>query len=164
MKNKQESAGSRVQNQLDWPEVPPAMRPKKLPHHGLDKATIDALKNLGWDPQDVRLLPNITDGDRAEALKAWLEGIRYGTIIMDPKAAKWLELESRVYGLHAGKGVTGTKSSSLDGSLSDSDDNYVDIMLQFGNDKPWTTTADQKAENTKRKPGRTPKKYEEEPK
>lgn len=149
--------------EFNWPEVPENQRPKRLPHRGLDYNTITHLKSRGWDPQDVRLMPNVTDGDRAEALKAWLEGIRYGTIEADPKAAKWIELESRVYGLHAGKGVSGGKSGAAQNVGSASDDNYIDTMLQFGNDKPWTSTADQKVEATKRKPGKTPERYQKEP-
>jgi hypothetical protein len=49
---------------------------------------------------DIRLMPNRTDADRAESVKAALEGVRVGSIKCDPRKLKFYELEARVYGLH----------------------------------------------------------------
>lgn len=84
----------------EWPDVPPDQRPKRLPHAGaIGKSDQDILKEKGWDPVDIRLLPNTTDVQRGEALKACLEGIRLGTIAPDKSVTKFLELEARALGL-----------------------------------------------------------------
>lgn len=137
---------------LHWPEVPEEQRPKKVYHRGLIKPEWAAiLHNKGWDPIDVRLLPNATDTDRAEALKAWLEGIRYGTIEADPKQAKWLELEARVYGLHAGKGIPNASGDKKGFIYSDG---AIDVALDFGKGSSWSSSAEEKATATKKRAGR----------
>jgi len=101
----------------------------------------------GWMPIDVRLLPNVTDDDRRLSLKAWLEGIRHGTIELDPRLSKWLELEAKVYEIH--KGVADKPSHNVDDSGKS-----VDYMLNFGSASPWTSTLEIKAKSTKKKRGR----------
>ncbi len=89
----------------EWPEVPQDQRPKVLHHnHHLTKEDLQELRDKGWAPTDVRLLPNETDADKAEGLKAYLEGLRLGTIILSQAVARYVEVEARVLGLTSGKG------------------------------------------------------------
>jgi hypothetical protein len=138
---------------LQWPVVPPEQRPKKLFHAGLvDKKADEYLIGAGWLPIDVRLLPNETDEHRRYALKAWLEGIRFGTIELDPRLAKWLELESKVYEIH--KGVP---EKPKDDPSNRSDSQSTTFLLSFGTDRPYSTSWDEKLAKTKRKGGRKSK-------
>ena len=87
-----------------WPEAPPDERPKSLFFNQAVPADVgEVLQARGWKVVDVRTLANKSDGDRAEALKANLEGIRLGTIHADKDRLRWLELEAKVYGLLTGK-------------------------------------------------------------
>lgn len=131
---------------LSWPEVPVSDRPKPLFHIGLvDEKVGLFLINAGWKPTDVRLMPSNTDDDRRASLKAMLEGIRFGTIEMDPKISKWLELETKVYEIH--KGVP-TKNDS---DTPQSDVQSSDFVLSFGRQSPWSTTTADKDLLTRRK-------------
>lgn len=60
----------------------------------------------GWKLVDVRLMPNKTDEDRRACVKAWLEGIRSGTIEVEIKRLKFIELEAKVLGMIGGKAPT----------------------------------------------------------
>ena len=83
-----------------WPDVPEKQRPKRLPHAGaIDKDAVEILRTKGWEPIDVRLLPNASDAERGSALKATLEGIRFGTIACEASMQKFLDLEARSLGL-----------------------------------------------------------------
>ena len=87
-----------------WPEVPEDQRPKKLYHnHLMDEEDREHLVSLGWDPRDVRLLPSKSDADKAESLKAWLEGLRMGAIKLSQAVARYVEVEARILGLTSGK-------------------------------------------------------------
>jgi hypothetical protein len=122
-----------------WPVVPEALRPKKLYHAGLIEATQKALLEArGWGPVDVRVMPNKTDKDRAENLKAWLEGIRFGTIEVDPRIHKMIELEARVYSMTSGKGPAGKRSEDLH-----SDKDSTDFILKLGKSSKWATKAEE---------------------
>lgn len=80
-----------------WPDVPDNLRPKRLPHNGLvDKVAGELLRGKGWDPIDVRLMSANSDAERGMCLKAFLEGVRLGTIEMDFKLQKFLDLEARL--------------------------------------------------------------------
>ena len=94
-----------IEDALDgWPEAPTEERPKALFVNTTISTSIQSgLNSRGWRVIDVRTLSNRTDGDRAEALKANLEGIRQGTIEADKDRLRWLELEAKVYGLLTGK-------------------------------------------------------------
>jgi hypothetical protein len=137
----------------EFPEVPEKLRPKKLPHMGLTSDDQKKLEEKGWILVDVRLIGEDSDGDRAEAVKLFLEGIRLGSIAPDSTILRFLELEAKVYGLTAGK-ASATKSGPLstteEGSLAE-------ILGSFGADKPWSAKADEKAQKTKRALG-APKK------
>ncbi len=88
----------------EWPEAPAEERPKSLfVNTSLTGYVRSELLSRGWKVVDVRTLANQSDGDRAEALKANLEGIRLGTIDADKDRLRWLELEAKVYGLLTGK-------------------------------------------------------------
>lgn len=135
-----------------WPEVPKEQRPKRLYHRGIIAGWEPHLTSLGWNVIDVRLLPNATDQDRADSLKCYLEGVRMGTIEAPKELAKWLELEARVYGLHAGKAMgTGVSRKTLEYEGEDAES--VDFVLDFGKNRPWSTTLDQKAAATRRRTG-----------
>lgn len=86
---------------IEWPDVPAEMRPKKLfVDMSIEPQELAEFGTKGWFIVDVRLLPNLTDADRAESVKATLEGVRVGSIKCDPRKLKYFELEARVYGLH----------------------------------------------------------------
>jgi hypothetical protein len=145
-----------------WPIVPTEDRPKRLPHTGLVNA-LDAeqLRAKGWDPQDVRLMPNRTDADRAECLKAYLEGIRLGTIEPNPKLSKFIEAELRTYGLSQGKAPAGPKSKTTDTAEADAYSKTLEDVLNFGSNKAWSSTADERIKAQKKLKGR-PKDLDEE--
>lgn len=83
-----------------WPDVPVESRPKRLPHAGgISSEEIELLASKGWAPLDVRLMPADSDAQRGSCLKAWLEGIRLGTIEADGKIQRFLDLEARALGL-----------------------------------------------------------------
>lgn len=134
-----------------WPDVPKADRPKKLYHCGLDTSGDACLIEKGWAPIDVRLMPNKTDGDRAERLKAMLEGIALGSIEPDPKAAKFVELELRVYKLTSDK-VLPAQLKTQD--AFNVDDDVEDVLKSFSNSRPWSTSADEKEAAIKKRRGR----------
>ena len=128
---------------MDLPEVPKDQRPKRCPHYGVDELTADFWREMGWEPVDVRLMPNLTDGDRAESVKAYLEGVRLGTIQSDAALLKFIELEARVYGLTSGKAVS-TKTRKANVS-----DEAIDSILSFGKTQKWS-----KADKAEIKPGK----------
>lgn len=87
-----------------WPSALPEEQPKDLfVNYTVSKTHRLTLEKRGWCVRDTRRLPNKTDADRAEALKAVLEGIRVGSIAPDKDKMRWLELEAKVYGLLTGK-------------------------------------------------------------
>jgi len=110
---------------IGWPEAPEDERPKKLPvDFALEKKDAAALIAKGWEPIDVRVLPNKTDGDRAEAVKAYLEGARLGTITLTAPQIRHLELEAKIYGL-----LSVRNSATLNVEKPESD--ALDALLSF---------------------------------
>lgn len=94
----------------DWPNVPETQKDKRLPHVGeIDESGAAVLSSKGWNPIDVRIMPSANDHDKAEQVKAWLEGVRLGVIEPDPKILKFVELEARTYGLLNSKGPSEKK-------------------------------------------------------
>ena len=88
----------------DWPVVPADMRPKALYHmSNLGQEMNAALKEGGWSPVDVRLLPERTDDEKIQAIKCWLTGVRLGSIQPHRGGIHFTELEARIYGLLANK-------------------------------------------------------------
>ena len=85
---------------VEWPDVPQDMRPKRLPHAGsISGDDLTLLEGKGWAPIDVRLMAADSDAQRGSCLKAWLEGIRIGTIKADASLQRFLDLEARALGL-----------------------------------------------------------------
>lgn len=116
-----------MSNEVDlggFPKVPKAQRPMSLyVAQGVDADLAKRLKRYGWKIVDVRTLPNKTDADRAEAVKARLEGIRQGSIIPATASIRHLELEARCYGL-----LDKNKQAA---ETSDLDEQTLDNLLDF---------------------------------
>lgn len=109
-----------------WPEAPSSERPKSLfVSESLSSDLVSVLESRGWLVIDVRTLPNQTDGDRAQALKYNLEGIRQGTIRADKEKLRWLELEAKVYGLLTGKDKIKDDKPKIDQTV-------LEDLLDFG--------------------------------
>ena len=82
------------------PNVPASKRPKPLyVRHNLSEEDQALVEEKGWKPVDVRLIEN-----RADAVRATLEGVRVGTITMDKDEVNHLTLEARICGLLSTKG------------------------------------------------------------
>jgi len=88
-----------------WPPAPEEERPKALyVNEGLPRVVTDWLRDdRGWRVVDVRALPNRSDGDRAESVKAYLEGVRVGSIEASKDLLRYIELEARICGLLSNK-------------------------------------------------------------
>jgi hypothetical protein len=113
----------------DWPEVPQELRPKPLyVREQLASNEKEVLEKRGWNLIDVRILPARTDGERAEAVKATLEGIRQGSItnITDASIVRFLELETKIYGMTNNK--DGPGKQFVEQKANDS----LDTLLDFG--------------------------------
>ena len=109
---------------IGWPEVPEALRPKKLYiSSGIKDIERGILVELGWEPIDVRLLETSTDAQRQVAIMAWLEGVRLGSIEASNTAAKYVELEMRACGLHSGGSET---------KVAELPSEDLDVLLDFG--------------------------------
>ena len=112
-----------------WPPAPKDERPKSLfVNYTVDTACHEAMTLRGWSVLDTRVLPNKTDADRAEGLKAVLEGIRVGSIEPDKEKMRWLELEAKVYGLLTGKDKLADKTPKINKEV-------LDNLLDFGGKK-----------------------------
>jgi len=108
-----------------WPVVPQEQRPKKLFYLGaLDEEQALALTAAGWQPVDVRLLPQTTDDEQIAAIKAWLQGVRLGSIEAKASQVRFCELEGKVYG------ALSAKKASNDAPVMRKDD--LDSILNFG--------------------------------
>ena len=112
-----------------WPSAPKDERPKCLyVDYGMNQDQNATLSNRGWQVCDVRTLPNGSDADRAEGLKALLEGVRVGSIAPDREKLRWAELEAKVYGLLTGKDKLADKSPKVNQEV-------LDNLLDFGGKK-----------------------------
>ena len=99
---------------LTFPEVPLDRRPQKIYiDYFLDSATVETLNGRGYQVIDVRSLPNATDGDRAEDVKAHLQGIRLRTLLPTEGAVRYIELEAKIYGLLDTKKRSNTPDTQL---------------------------------------------------
>lgn len=91
---------------LSYPEVPLALRPRALYlSESIGREIFEELKTKGWTPIDVRLMPAASDSDRAEIVRATLEGARVGSLKLSQMQLKFLELEARLCGLIGSKDV-----------------------------------------------------------
>lgn len=111
--------------ELKLPKVT-GKKKRKIYHAGC--VDLSNAAELGWEPIDVRLMPNETDDQRRDAVRATLEGIRFGTISADNKQLRALELEARVLGM------IGSKAGHDDGH-GDMDDEDVNALLSRGSSK-----------------------------
>lgn len=115
---------------LSYPDVPVEQRPKALYiADPLSEECREHLRAKGWEPTDVRLLPNRTDGDRAEAVKAYLEGARIGSLTLTKDQRASIELEAKICGLLNNKGIADDQSSRHIES------NTLDILLNIGTNR-----------------------------
>lgn len=97
-----------------WPDVPKGREGMNLYYNvEMDAVQEAALRAKGWNPINTLLMDNDTDGDRAEAIKATYQGVRMGTVALNPTAVKILESEARIYGLTTGKAPKSDVSASL---------------------------------------------------
>jgi len=139
----------------DWPETPQS---KRIYHNGLiDNKNAALLAKKNWIVVDVRLLPSASDSERADALKAWLEGIRFGTIEIDKDQLQSFQLEAKIYGL-----INQRNSTSTGEKLDKATKQTLDSLFDFGRGKDHLASAADKtkAQNKRRTRGR-PKKEEE---
>ena len=112
-----------------WPEAPQDARPKDLfVDYPVPPKTRNLLYERGWRVRDPRTLPTRSDADRAEGLKAVLEGIRVGSITPDREKLRWSELEAKVYGLLTGKDKLADKTPKINQEV-------LDNLLDFGKKK-----------------------------
>jgi len=81
--------------------------------------TLVHLESLGWQVIDIRTLPSDTDADRADSVKACLEGVRMGSIYPEQSLLKFLELEARTIGLLATKTVSMVETKRKSRKLED---------------------------------------------
>lgn len=102
--------------------VPEEKKPLYLYHCAYAPQIVQEAQSQGWTVVDVRLMPNKTDDDRRECVKAWLEGMRVGTIEVDIKRLKAIELEAKILGM------VGQKPRESDSGMTDDDVNrYLDL-------------------------------------
>lgn len=93
-----------MSNLKAWPKAPEAGKALYVDDDLPADLQAD-LAGLGWQLIDVRLMPNDSDGARADAWKAYMEGVRVGSITPDKTKLKFLELEGRALGLLGTKGA-----------------------------------------------------------
>lgn len=133
-----------------WPRVPKELRPKNLYVDRLmDAADKQMLERRGWRIVDIRLMETRTDGDRAEAVKVYLEGIRVGSIEPTHGLVKHLELEAKIYGLLSNKNQETYSKPKID-------DTILESLLDIGSNKVTKMKDQDYAEVD---PGRLPEKY-----
>tara|TARA_R110000824_G_scaffold7533_4_gene34223 strand:+ start:2452 stop:2838 length:387 start_codon:yes stop_codon:yes gene_type:complete len=110
-----------------WPEAPEEERPKALyVNEVLPDIVLGWLRSKrGWNVLDVRTMPNQSDGDRAEGVKSFLEGVRVGSIEPEKDQLKYLELEARICGLLSNK-------NRADDMVPTVKETTLDKMLDFG--------------------------------
>ena len=110
-----------------WPEAPAEERPKALyVYETLPEIVSAWLKaKQGWDVLDVRVMPNQSDADRAEGVKAFLEGVRVGSIEPGKDQLRYLELEARICGLLSNK----NRADDMTPTVKET---TLDKMLDFG--------------------------------
>ena len=105
----------------NWPALE---KPKEVYHMGLiTPEAAESLSEKNWRVVDVRTLDS-----GPEAVRAYFEGVRVGTIEHDRSKDKVLELEARSHGLVTGKAIEPkkrNKEESLD-NLFKLDNKYLE--------------------------------------
>ena len=99
-----------------WPSAPVDEQPKALYVSDVLPSKVASWleSKQGWLIVDVRTMPNKTDGDRAEAVKAFLEGVRVGSIEPGKEQLRYIELESKICGLLSNKNRADDYKPTLD--------------------------------------------------
>jgi hypothetical protein len=107
-----------------WPQAP---EPGKLLYvaESLAPELRTKLELDGWKVIDTRLMPNDSDGARADAWKAYMEGVRNGSIRPDKTRLKHVELEGRALGLLGAKGAPKEKPKEQIGK------NEIDVLMNM---------------------------------
>jgi hypothetical protein len=125
----------------EFPEVPAEMRPKVLYHTlALGEAELSLLRSKGWTPTDVRLLPANTDSERSTRVKAYLEGLMYGTIeLTNSKMFDILELEAKSCG------DIGNKTSQGDANMG-LKPTEAHELLKIGSKRAFAGSPDEQAQ------------------
>ena len=127
---KQAKVNERYRHLLELPVVPEDARPRMLYLNDDPGAHLaKTLTRQGYQLVDVRILPNRTDHDRAELVKAYLDGVRMGTLEADAELLSYLRLESQIYGLVGSKDFGHAASKEKKGKLEDED---LGTILGFG--------------------------------
>ena len=113
-----------------WPLAPEDDRPKALYVAESLPAIVShwLADERGWRVVDVRALPNRSDGDRAEGVKAYLEGVRVGSIEPVKELLRYVELEARICGLLSNKQRADDMVPSVEGDT-------LENILEFGKGK-----------------------------
>jgi hypothetical protein len=113
---------------LQWPTVPPKMRPKTLyVNEFVSPADSAHLAKVGWNVVDTRVMPNSNSTEHLEAIKAVLEGIRIGSIDAEKGLKDFLDQELYLLGVK-GKGTQTDRKGGMDKEALDS-------LLDLGKDK-----------------------------
>jgi hypothetical protein len=114
----------------NWPPAPEDERPKSLyVAESLPAVVTDWLSaERGWRVVDVRALPNRSDADRAEGVKAYLEGVRVGSIEASKEHLRYIELEARICGLLSNKARADDMVPTVEGDT-------LEDILKFGKGK-----------------------------
>ena len=113
-----------------WPVAPEDERPKSLYiAEGLPDVVVRWLREQrGWRVVDVRAMPNRSDAERAEGGKAFLEGVRVGSIEPVKELLRYVELEARICGLLSNKQRADDMVPKVEGET-------LENILEFGKGK-----------------------------
>lgn len=113
-----------------WPVAPEDERPKSLYiAEVLPDVVVRWLREQrGWRVVDVRAMPNRSDADRAEGVKAYLEGVRVGSIEPVKELLRYVELEARICGLLSNKQRADDMVPKVEGET-------LENILEFGKGK-----------------------------
>ena len=83
-----------------WPRLPLGWNKKSIfIAANVAPSILMNLEAKGWNVVDVRFMPTTSDGERVDSVKAWLEGVRLGTIVAEKGVNKFVELEAKALGM-----------------------------------------------------------------
>lgn len=117
-----------------WPAAPDNERPKKLfVNNQVSKETALFLALGGWLIIDVRTMDNRSDAARAEAVKAYLEGVRVGSIEPNTNVLRFVELEAKLYLLNSRPASDKKQDQSLE-------QQSIDELLNFNSNRAFRGT------------------------
>jgi hypothetical protein len=88
------------------PVVPKELRPRRVyVAEEVSSDVKDGVEARGWSIVDVRVLPSSNMVERREAVLAYLEGARCGSLELAPRQIAALELEAKACGILGTKGL-----------------------------------------------------------